>query len=478
MRARHEEFGEAELLKLLPKDHINDPSGERLAVLLQRAARDRVPVSSFARTWTLGTLQARVAAGYLVWWMRSRLIKDSAAKQRLRSEAHLSAALRLLGTMGYLRGAVMKVGQMLANLPEVLPEEFGEVLSSLHSEAPPMHFSLIREVFLDEFGREPEEVFAVFEQRACAAATLGQVHRARLHSGEEVAVKIQYPGIARTITSDMRSLRLLLQPLSLSPEWENALAKLTDVEQMLLRETDYLKEANFNREARKLFGPEDRIVVPRVYDDYCSSRVLTTDYLEGCHLKQYLTGHPDQRERDHFTHLITVATFRLFFERHWLTADPNPGNFIFMPDGRLGLIDFGCTRAMDSDEWELAYEPMLAVLADDRARVDRAIARGCLYNDPREMSRDQIQTVRKSLYWLMEPWLADGLFDFGNRDFFMRGIDSIMTLTRKGYTRSVPLTLWSQRFTLVGRALCYNLKGRCEFRRIYDEECARHAALS
>ncbi|HEY6009601.1 MAG TPA: AarF/UbiB family protein, partial [Geobacteraceae bacterium] len=170
------------LLDALPKSST-DPAGVRLAQLVNRIATKRVPVNSFLRMWTLGSLPARVTAGYLAWWLRSRFA-DADDRERLRSEAHLAAALQLFGTMGYLRGAVMKVGQMLANLPEVVPEEFAEVLSALHFEAPLMHFAMVREVFLDEFGREPEEVFASFDCEAFAAASLGQVHRARLTSGE------------------------------------------------------------------------------------------------------------------------------------------------------------------------------------------------------------------------------------------------------------------------------------------------------
>ncbi len=177
------------LLDALPKCSATDPTGLRLARFIASISNKKVPVSSLSRIWTLGSLQAKVTAGYLAYWLRSRF-SDAEEKQRLKSEAHLAAALQLFGTMGYLRGAVMKVGQMLANLPEVVPEEFAEVLSALHFEAPPMHYSLVREVFLDEFGREPEELFAFFDQKAFAAASLGQVHRARLHSGEEVAVKI------------------------------------------------------------------------------------------------------------------------------------------------------------------------------------------------------------------------------------------------------------------------------------------------
>ena len=275
-----EKIIEKELLNVLPKDHKTDPTGLRLARLITSISNKKVPVNSFSRIWTLGSLQGKIALGYLAYWLRSRF-SSADEKQRLKSEAHLAAALQLFGTMGYLRGAVMKIGQLLANLPEVVPEEFAEVLSALHFEAPPMHYALIREVFLDEFGREPEEMFAAFDQQAFAAASLGQVHRARLHSGEEVAVKIQYPGIARTIKADLRNLRLLLQPLCLSKEWQNTLGMLTDIEQMLLMETDYEQEASYGRQARLLFSDADRVVAPRVYDDYCTKRVLTTEYLRG-----------------------------------------------------------------------------------------------------------------------------------------------------------------------------------------------------
>jgi aarF domain-containing kinase len=430
-----------------------------------------VPVNSFSRLWTLGTLQARVTAGYLAWWLRSRLA-DADERQRMKSEAHLTAAIRLFGTMGYLRGAVMKVGQLLANLPEVVPEEFAEVLSALHFEAPPMHFAMVREVFLDEFGREPEEVFARFDRQAFAAASLGQVHRARLKSGEEVAVKIQYPGIARTIRADLRNLRLLLQPLAWGKERQDTQAKLADIEQMLLMETDYGQEAHFCRQARALFTAEDRVVVPRVFDDYSTKRVLTTEYIDGCHLDRFLAGNPGQAERDHFTTLLTVATMRVYYRLHWFMADPHPGNFIFMPDGRLGLIDFGCTRVMTDEEWLLISELEEANLERDEARFNRVIARACLFDGPEEMGSDRLAIVRRGAYWNMEPWLNDGLFDFGDREFFVRGIDGLMEMTRKRYTSGSPLYLWSTRFVVGGRAVCYRMKGRCEFRKIFRQESA------
>src|SRR5205085_4931237 len=133
------------------------------------------------------------------------------------------------------------------------PDEIVATLEHLHFQAPPMHFALLREHVRDELGGDPEEVFAEFDTRAFAAASLGQVHRARLKSGEEVAVKIQYPGIASAIRSDFRNLLALMIPLRISKDWENLEAQLDDLRRVLEAETDYEKEADFQRKARSFF---------------------------------------------------------------------------------------------------------------------------------------------------------------------------------------------------------------------------------
>jgi len=457
------------LLNALPKENTTNSAGFQVARLIERASARKMPVSSFSRMWLLGSLHAKISFGYFAYWLRS-LINNADKKQRLRNEAHLAAALQLFGTMGYMRGAVMKVGQLLANLPDVVPEEFAEVLAALHFEAPPMHFSMIREVFLDEFGREPEEVFASFDRQAFAAASLGQVHRARLHNGKEVAVKIQYPGIARTIKADLRNLRILLQPMCLTSDWRNMLDKLEDIEQTLLTETDYEQEAHYGKEVRLLFGEADQVAVPQVYDDYSTKRVLTTEFLRGCHLDKFLAGNPPQKERDHFATLMTMATRRVFYRLHWFTGDPHPGNFIFMEDGRLGFIDFGCTRPMTDECWELTCSLLKYVYERDETRLNRAIAKSCLFNDPEEMEADRLKLFRQWLFWQTEPYTQDGLFDFRSREHFRRGIDCFAEISRKNYTRSLPIYLWSTRSILAARALCYRLQGRCEFKKIDQQE--------
>jgi len=137
--------------------------------ILNQVETRKIPVSSLSRLWSLGSTQAKIFAGYAAYGIRSQFV-NADTKQRLKNEANLAAALKLLGTMGYLRGAIMKLGQFLGHLPHAVPNEFIDVLESLHFEAPPMHYSLIREVFLDEFGKEPSDIFATFDRKAFAAA--------------------------------------------------------------------------------------------------------------------------------------------------------------------------------------------------------------------------------------------------------------------------------------------------------------------
>ena len=218
----------AELIAALPDDlePVQEASvDETWHRLLNDLAWRPAPTGRLRRLWTLGTLQAKIAAAYIAHYLRSGYA-DADEKRRKLNETHLKAALQLLGGMGYLRGAIMKMGQMLANYPDVVPGQFADTLGRLHFEAPPMHFSLLREMVRNELGKDPEEVFDDFETKAFAAASLGQVHRARLKgSGQQVAIKIQYPGIARTIRDDFRNMKALAFPMRLGGDWDNQIGR-------------------------------------------------------------------------------------------------------------------------------------------------------------------------------------------------------------------------------------------------------------
>jgi len=244
-----------------------------------------------------------IGAAYLFHWLQG-FFKSADENKRLLAEVHWKTALRMLDSMTYLRGAVMKVGQTLASFPDIAPREFVETLEKLHFDAPPMHWSLLKEMVNSELGDDPENVFASFDKQAFAAASLGQVHGATLKSGEEVAVKIQYPGIARAIESDFRNFLLFLLPSRLSKDWDSTKDQMDDLRMRLAQETDYELEAANLRKARAVFQEEDRIVVPRVFPQWSTGRVLTMERLRGLHLSEWIATGPSQEERNDVGRLL------------------------------------------------------------------------------------------------------------------------------------------------------------------------------
>ncbi|MCP3931806.1 MAG: AarF/ABC1/UbiB kinase family protein, partial [Bacteroidetes bacterium] len=309
----------------------------------------KIPASSFLRMWSLGNTQARITGHFLTYTIQKQFVSND-KKQALQNEFHLKSALQLLGTMGYLRGAIMKMGQMLANLPQILPKELTEVFESLQFQAPPMHFSFIREVFLNEFGKEPEELFSFFDKQAFAAASLGQVHKAKLRNGKDVAVKIQYPNIAATIEADMKTLGFFMQAMRLKKDFKYLNDHIDDAKNVFIKEVDYLSEASFMERNRQLFL-RSPIVVPVHYPEYTSKRILTMEYLPGHHLQNFLKQKPTPAQRNHFGELISYSLIHSWFNCRTIYADLHPGNYILMDDGRLGFIDFGCYRQFDEKRW-------------------------------------------------------------------------------------------------------------------------------
>jgi predicted unusual protein kinase regulating ubiquinone biosynthesis (AarF/ABC1/UbiB family) len=290
-----------------------------------------------------------------------------------------------------------------------------------------MHFALLREQVRNELGQEPEAAFATFDTRAFAAASLGQVHRAALKSGQDVVVKIQYPAIGRSIRSDFRNLSAVLLPMRLGRGWEPMKAQLEEVRRVLEQETDYQQEAQWQRRARSLFHEDDPILVPRIYDEFSTRRVLTQEYLDGDHIHAFLAGNPSQDLRDHFGGLIYQAQDRLHYAGRLLYADPHPGNFLFRADGRLGFLDFGCVRPYTEREWECCRLCDLAIRGgrDDAVRAVRATL-GMAEGD--EIDPEVLALNLEFGRWLWRPYWHDGPFDFSDPGYLREGVDRFAAL--------------------------------------------------
>src|SRR5438477_4462066 len=277
--------------------------------------------------------------------------KIGASEERRREidrTTHESNAIRIFDSMTQMKGAFMKLGQMLSLQAQTLPEPYLRRLAALQWEAPPMHATLMRMQFRNEMGKSPEEVFDGFEREPFAAASLGQVHKARLKSGEAVAVKIQYPGIDRSIDSDFSNLKAMLSTIRLNREqYGEVWSAVEEVRLHFHREVDYVQEADTIDEFRRLLRDRGDVRIPRVYRDFSTARVLTMEFIEGKHLRDYLRGKPSQEERDATGARLLDLFFRQAFDFGLLHADPHPGNYLFLESGGIGLLDFGCSKKFD-----------------------------------------------------------------------------------------------------------------------------------
>jgi len=455
----------SELIKSLPDEGAQI---ERLPEPLAGASLRPVPVGRLRRVGLLGTLQAKIAAAYLFYWIRGFFL-SAEAKERLLAETHWRTATRLLDSMGYLRGAVMKVGQALANFPDIPPKEFVDTLERLQYDAPPMHWALLREMVHNELGDEPECLFASFEKRAFAAASLGQVHRAQLRSGEAAAVKIQYPGIARTITEDFKNLLLFLTPSRLNKDWNSLKGQMDDLQRRLETEVDYVQELAMLEKARGVFRPEDGIVVPKVYPQFSTGRVLTMEYLQGVHLEEFLAANPSQEERNEAGRKITRAWYRLFAAGRLLYADFHPGNFLFLPDGRLGLIDFGFMVPLEGELWSVIGRMDKPLKTGVAADLEAAVKEWqSLTNDPADA--DQLRLSMEFVEWTYRSRIVGGEYDFGDEADFRRGINLLAQFMRRRYCRAHPSSPAISRHNLGFRAILYRLKAKFDLQAIAKEE--------
>ncbi len=458
----------SELIAALPEasDEVADRPAVGTPEQLLRLSRQPIPIGRLQRMTALGTLQAKIAAAYLFYWLRG-WFKNAEANKRLLAETHWRTAVRMLDSMGYLRGAVMKVGQTLANFPDIAPPAFVETLERLHFDAPPMHWSLLREMVHNELGDDPENLFASFDKQAFAAASLGQVHRARLKSGEEVAVKIQYPGIARSIASDFRNLFLFLLPARLTRDWESTKDQFEDLRTRLELETDYALEATHLRKARALFRHEDGIIVPDEFSQFCTSRVLTMERLEGRHLPEYLATNPSQSERNEVARKLLRAWYRLMYAGRMLYIDVHPGNFLVLDDGRVGLIDFGLVLPLEGDEWERYRKldrPMTTGLREDRIPVLKE------WGDIRDDETDRLRVSDEYAQWCWRLRYQEGEFDFSDEADFRQGIELLTEMIRKRYSRARPNTPSIARCQFAMRAILYQLRAKIDLQLIAEQE--------
>ncbi len=449
-----------ELIAALPNEDIGERvfASEEMERIFEDLAMRPAPTGSLQRLWNVSELSVQVALAYGLSRVRGWFVTADNEEQR-KLETNLRIALKIVHRLSYMRGALMKAGQAVPCFPGILPSEILSTLEGLRFDAPPMHYTLIREVLINELGSDPEDLFQSFERQAFAAASIGQVHRATLKSGERVAVKIQYPGIARTIDADIRNLVALMLPLRLGRNWEGLRAALQEIHRVLKLEADYRAEAESLRKARALFQACDGIVVPRVFEQYSGERVLTMEYLRGRHLPDYLAMQPSQESRDECGARICFSWYRMH-AAGLNYGDPHSGNYLFLEDGRLGLLDFGCVVEDPAQaERSSVYH---SVYSSDRSAPDLRSAFVQLGLNPEDLNDESyFAVIDESVRWIREPFEKNGPFDYGDPAYLQRRTEWFSRAAGHGHCFADDASIiYFCRATFSLAALLYQLRAR------------------
>ncbi len=394
-----------------------------------------IPQSRLGRLARLGLAAGELAVGGALEGLRRLARQRSESGPSLLSAAN---AERLAERLARLRGAAMKLGQMLSlQGDDVLPPEFARALAVLRAEAAPMPVEQLRRVLGREYGKGWEKRFARFDWEPIAAASIGQVHRARTRDGRELALKIQYPGVARSIASDVDNVAALLKLFNLLPFDLDVAGIVAEAKHQLLQEADYLAEARFLAHYARLVADEPLLAVPRVHADYTTTRVMAMDYVEGAPLETLAAPDVPQARRDAVGALLERLLFRELFEFRVMQTDPNFANYLVQTGGRVVLLDFGATRAFDARFVRNYARITRAVIDDDLDAVARhAVAIGYLSaDDPPERIQAAVDVIRL----VCEPLRVRGPYDFAASDLPSRvralGIDLGL---KRGLLRAPP----------------------------------------
>ncbi|MBN1946657.1 MAG: AarF/ABC1/UbiB kinase family protein [Bradymonadales bacterium] len=376
----------------------DDPSDDRLQQFLEqlRAESGRGGPGSglgrFART-------ARGAVGIAanLWRMRGRPELDERGQLKIE---HLAARL------GELKGIPMKVGQILGFLEVDLPPEMQRILALLQTQSPAMPFSTVQQVIREELGDRSEAMLAGVEEIPISIASIGQVHRARLPGGEQVAVKVRHPGIEEAIRSDFRGAVAGTAFAKLIVPGAGSMARdfVKEAEARFLEECDYLLEADRQRLFGRLFADHPVVVVPRVLDDWCGRRVLTTVWEEGRDFDTF-AGSASQSERDRAGLALFDVYVGTLYRHSLFHADPHPGNYRFREDGRVVVFDYGCVRCFEPSDVVAFVDLAESVRSGDEAQMRLAL--GALGAAPPKNAR-AFARIRKLLEGFFGPMLKPG----------------------------------------------------------------------
>ncbi len=334
-----------------------------------------------------------------------------------RDELNEDNAADIYNSLSELKGSALKIAQMLSMDKNILPKAYVDRFTQSQYNAPPLSGPLIVRTFTKSFGKTPEKIFDHFNIKSTHAASIGQVHEAQLN-GKKLAVKIQYPGVGDSISSDLKLVKpFAFRLLGMSEQELNIYIK--EVEERLLEETDYELEVRRSIEFSEACKNLKDVVFPTYYPELSSGKIITMDWLEGMHLKEFLQTNPSQTLKNK----IGQALWDFYnFQQHELRAvhaDPHPGNFLITKDEKLGVIDFGCIKEMPDDFYEPFFSLTSTPMFEDKLATIEAFRqlKMILPNDNEAQIEFYYKSYKEMIGLFAKPYVTN-TFDFSEEGFF------------------------------------------------------------
>jgi len=376
--------------------------------------QSKIPTSKVQRATSFIKTGAKLGGNYIKHYSKKAFNPDIS-----RDQLDTENAADIYESLSQLKGSALKVAQMMSMDKNMMPKAYTDKFALAQYSAPPLSYPLVVKTFHEFFGKSPEEIFDTFTREAVNAASIGQVHQATLN-GKKLAVKIQYPGIADSVSSDLKLVRpIALRILKLSEK--DIDQYMGEVEGRLLEETDYELEIRRSIEISQACIGLKNVYFPAYYPDLSSKRVIVMEWLDGKHLKDFVAQNPSQELRNKVGQAIWDFYDFQFHQLRKIHADPHPGNFIINPDGKVGIVDFGCVKEIP-EEYHTPYFKLL-----NKNKIDsEEELRDIFYKLQFLHSSDSVQEqqffsgIFKGMIDLLGKPFRYESFDFGNDAYFQQ----------------------------------------------------------
>lgn len=322
------------------------PNTENKANKKDKRFKATTPAKRFMK---LAGMSASIAKNYANHKVKG-IFADEAEKKQSEEQLYADIGKRIAQTLGEMKGAVMKVGQIASQVKDLLPKEVAEALEVLQKESPPMPYDMIRRQVIKSLGDDPENLFANFEHEPFAAASIGQVHKATTKDGEECVVKIQYPGVKESCESDLKHLRRALKLAGLMKVSDEIIDEtFNEIRRTLYEELDYEHEAENAKFFYEYYKDHPKIETPQIIESLSTDKILTLTYVGGDSIKEVKAPRYSQETINELGMLIFETIGRQIYQLKRVHSDPHPGNFAFRPDGTLVIYDFGAVKSINEE---------------------------------------------------------------------------------------------------------------------------------